>query len=50
MACPGGCIGGGGQPLTSTKAIIKKGLLRFTLLMQKKQIGLLTKIQCSRFY
>jgi len=24
MACPGGCIGGGGQPLTSTHAIIKK--------------------------
>jgi iron-only hydrogenase group A len=24
MACPGGCIGGGGQPLTSTNAIIKK--------------------------
>jgi len=24
MACPGGCAGGGGQPLTSTKAIVKK--------------------------
>ncbi len=24
MACPGGCIGGGGQPIPSTKEIIKK--------------------------
>ena len=24
MACPGGCIGGGGQPLGTTKAIVKK--------------------------
>ncbi len=24
MACPGGCIGGGGQPIPSTKRIIKK--------------------------
>ena len=24
MACPGGCIGGGGQPLTTTRAVIKK--------------------------
>lgn len=24
MACPGGCIGGGGQPLTGTAAIIKE--------------------------
>lgn len=24
MVCPGGCIGGGGQPLTSTIAIVKK--------------------------
>lgn len=24
MACPGGCIGGGGQPIPSTKAIVEK--------------------------
>lgn len=24
MACPGGCIGGGGQPIPSTKRIVKK--------------------------
>ena len=26
MACPGGCIGGGGQPIPTTKEIIKKRL------------------------
>ena len=24
MACPGGCIGGGGQPIPSTKEIVQK--------------------------
>ncbi len=24
MTCPGGCIGGGGQPIPSTQKIIKK--------------------------
>ncbi|HPS40535.1 MAG TPA: [FeFe] hydrogenase, group A [Candidatus Woesebacteria bacterium] len=36
MACPGGCIGGGGQPLTSTKAIIKKRIAALYAIDAKK--------------
>ncbi len=38
MACPGGCIGGGGQPLTSTHAIIKKRIAGLYDIDQKKNL------------
>lgn len=38
MACPGGCIGGGGQPLTSTNAIIKKRIAGLYDIDQKKNL------------
>lgn len=38
MACPGGCIGGGGQPLTSTNAIIKQRIAGLYDIDQKKNL------------
>lgn len=38
MACPGGCIGGGGQPLTSTMAIVKKRIAGLYDIDQKKKL------------
>jgi iron-only hydrogenase group A len=38
MACPGGCIGGGGQPLTSTAAIIKKRIAGLYSIDAKKTV------------
>lgn len=38
MACPGGCIGGGGQPLTGTRAIIKKRIAGLYSIDDKKKI------------
>ena len=38
MACPGGCIGGGGQPLTSTNAIIKQRIAGLYGIDQKKTL------------
>ncbi len=37
MACPGGCVGGGGQPLPSNKEIIKKRAQGILKLDQKKK-------------
>lgn len=44
MACPGGCIGGGGQPMPVSDEIRKKGPRRFTRLTAKKRFALPTKI------
>jgi iron only hydrogenase large subunit-like protein len=38
MACPGGCLGGGGQPLTGTLAIIKKRLAGVYAIDTQKKI------------
>ncbi len=38
MACPGGCIGGGGQPLTGTFAIIKKRIAGLYSIDAKKTV------------
>lgn len=38
MACPGGCIGGGGQPLTTTKAIIKQRIAGLYSIDSQKKI------------
>lgn len=38
MACPGGCIGGGGQPLTGTFAIIKKRIVGLYSIDAKKTV------------
>ena len=38
MACPGGCIGGGGQPLTTTEAIIKKRIEGLYSIDDKKAV------------
>jgi iron-only hydrogenase group A len=38
MACPGGCIGGGGQPLTSTEAIVAERIKALYQIDQNKKI------------
>ena len=38
MACPGGCIGGGGQPLTSTEAIVADRIKALYQIDQEKKI------------
>jgi iron-only hydrogenase group A len=38
MACPGGCIGGGGQPYPTTKKIIKKRIASLYKIDKKKNI------------
>ncbi len=38
MACPGGCIGGGGQPLTSTLAIVKQRIAGLYAIDQQKNL------------
>ncbi len=38
MACPGGCIGGGGQPLTTTKEVIKKRMKALYEIDKKSKI------------
>lgn len=37
MACPGGCIGGGGQPIPSTEAIKEKRLTALTKIDKKRK-------------
>ncbi len=38
MACPGGCIGGGGQPLTSTEAIVAERIKALYQIDQNKKM------------
>jgi len=38
MACPGGCIGGGGQPLTSTEAIVVERIKALYQIDQEKKM------------
>lgn len=38
MACPGGCIGGGGQPLTTNKNIIKQRMKALYVIDKKAKI------------
>jgi iron-only hydrogenase group A len=38
MACPGGCIGGGGQPIPSTEAIVKERTKGLYAIDKKKKI------------
>ncbi|MGB9748226.1 MAG: [FeFe] hydrogenase, group A [Candidatus Woesearchaeota archaeon] len=38
MACPGGCIGGGGQPLTTNKNIIKQRMKALYIIDKKSKI------------
>lgn len=38
MACPGGCIGGGGQPLTSTEVIVSERIKALYQIDQDKKI------------
>jgi NADP-reducing hydrogenase subunit HndD len=43
MACPGGCIGGGGQPIPSTKRIIKQRTEGLYAIDNQKQMRLAHK-------